>query len=180
VSDGEELLGLLAEPVRLRVAAALVLGTRTPADIARAADVDTREALQALARLEAGGLAERDGDGWRFVADRLTAAARAAAPPPPGPDDHGASDPAAAKVLGRYLRGGRLLSVPSARGKRLVILDHLARVFEPGVRYPEREVNAYLRAFHDDVAALRRYLVDEGLLSREAGVYWRSGGPVDV
>ena len=26
----------------------------------------------------------------------------------------------------------------------------------------------------------RRYLVDEGLLSREAGVYWRTGGYVDV
>ncbi|MEV0203527.1 DUF2087 domain-containing protein [Nonomuraea sp. NPDC050691] len=37
-----------------------------------------------------------------------------------------------------------------------------------------------LRAFHDDYAALRRYLVDEGLLSREDNVYWRSGGPVDV
>jgi hypothetical protein len=179
VSDGDELLGLLAEPVRLRVAAALVLGRRTPVDIAQAADVDKRVALQALTRLEAGGLAERDGDGWRFVADRLTASARAAAPRRPA-EDHGATDPAAAMVLGRYLRGGRLLSIPSARGKRLVILDHLARMFEPGVRYPEREVNAYLRAFHDDVAALRRYLVDEGLLSREAGVYWRSGGPVEV
>jgi hypothetical protein len=35
-----------------------------------------------------------------------------------------------------------------------------------------------LRSFHDDVAALRRYLVDSGFLSREDGVYWRSGGTV--
>ena len=54
------------------------------------------------------------------------------------------------------------------------------RVFEPGVRYPEREVNALLAVWHADVAALRRYLVDEGFLTREAGVYWRSGGRVDV
>jgi hypothetical protein len=27
---------------------------------------------------------------------------------------------------------------------------------------------------------LRRSLVDEGLMSRENGVYWRSGGLVDV
>jgi hypothetical protein len=33
-----------------------------------------------------------------------------------------------------------------------------------------------LRQFHDDVAALRRYLVDEEFLDREAGEYWRSGG----
>jgi len=53
-------------------------------------------------------------------------------------------------------------------------------VFEPGVKYPERDVNAILRAWHDDHAALRRYLVDEGLLDREGGQYWRSGGYVDV
>lgn len=29
-------------------------------------------------------------------------------------------------------------------------------------------------------AALRRYLVDEGLMSREHGVYWRTGGHVEV
>jgi hypothetical protein len=34
--------------------------------------------------------------------------------------------------------------------------------------------------WHPDVAALRRYLVDEGLVTREVGMYWRSGGPVDV
>jgi hypothetical protein len=60
------------------------------------------------------------------------------------------------------------------------VLEHLARVFEPGVRYPEREVNALLAVWHADVAALRRYLVDEGLLTRRAGLYWRSGGYVDV
>jgi hypothetical protein len=48
------------------------------------------------------------------------------------------------------------------------------------VRYPEREVNALLAVWHPDTAALRRYLVDEGLLTREAGLYWRSGGWVDV
>jgi hypothetical protein len=27
---------------------------------------------------------------------------------------------------------------------------------------------------------LRRYLVDEGFMSRQAGIYWRSGGTVDL
>ncbi len=78
------------------------------------------------------------------------------------------------------MRDGRLTSIPAHRAKRLVVLDHLVRVFEPGVRYPEREVNALLAVWHPDTAALRRYLVDEGLLSRDAGVYWRSGGTVEV
>jgi hypothetical protein len=75
---------------------------------------------------------------------------------------------------------GRLVTVPARRSKRLVVLDHLAQRFEPGERYSESEVNNRLREAHDDVAALRRYLVDEGFLSRDAGVYWRSGGTVDA
>jgi hypothetical protein len=75
---------------------------------------------------------------------------------------------------------GRLDRIPSARAKRLVVLDHVVRVFEPGVRYAERDVNTMLAAFHPDYAALRRYLVDEMLLAREQGTYWRIGGPVEV
>jgi hypothetical protein len=85
------------------------------------------------------------------------------------------------RVLRAFLdEDGRLTALPAKRGKRLVVLDLVARVFEPGVRYPETEVNALLRAFHDDVAALRRYLVDEGFLDRHAGVYWRTGGTVEL
>ena len=69
---------------------------------------------------------------------------------------------------------------PDKKGSFGGHLDELVRVFEPGIRYPEREVNALLAVWHPDVAALRRYLVDEGLLTREAGVYWRSGGYVEV
>lgn len=75
---------------------------------------------------------------------------------------------------------GRLVRLPARRGKRLVVLDHCAQVFDPGVRYGESEVNALLRAFHDDVAALRRHLVDEGFMSRADGVYWRTGGTTSV
>ena len=85
------------------------------------------------------------------------------------------------RVLRAFLGAdGRLVSIPAKRAKRLVVLDLLARLFEPGERYPEVEVNALLRAFHDDVAALRRYLVDEGFLDRADGVYWRTGGSVDL
>jgi hypothetical protein len=31
---------------------------------------------------------------------------------------------------------------------------------------------------HDAYAALRRYLVDDGFLARDGGVYWRAGGTV--
>jgi hypothetical protein len=95
-------------------------------------------------------------------------------------DEFGVSDPAVQKVLRTYLSGGRLRSMPRPGAKRRIVLDYLATHFEPGVRYPEAQVNDVLRGYHDDFAALRRYLVDEGLLSREGGLYWRTGGWVDV
>ncbi len=84
-------------------------------------------------------------------------------------------------VLRAFLdEDGRLRQVPRRAAKRLVVLDHIARTFEVGVRYPEREVDVILRAFHPDHAALRRYLVEDGFLAREQGFYWRSGGTVDI
>jgi hypothetical protein len=86
----------------------------------------------------------------------------------------------AAKVLRSFVRDGRLTQIPTARSKRLVVLDRLAQEFEPGRRYPERTVNTILGRWHDDTASLRRYLVDEGFMSRDAGVYWRTGGSVPL
>ena len=83
-------------------------------------------------------------------------------------------------MLSTFVKDGRIVTMPTKRAKRLVVLDHVAQSFEPGRTYPEPEVNEVLRVFHEDVAALRRYLVDEGFLTREAGVYWRTGGTVPV
>ena len=122
----------------------------------------------------------RDGHALLLHADRFGAAARAAAEAAPPPEPLSA-DPAEDAVLSAFVRDGRLVVDPgAARQAASSSSQHLVRVFEPGVRYPEREVNALLAVWHPDVAALRRYLVDEGLLTREAGVYWRSGGWVDV
>jgi hypothetical protein len=85
-----------------------------------------------------------------------------------------------ARVLATFVKDGRIVTMPTKRAKRLVVLDHVAQSFEPGRTYPEAEVNEVLRSFHEDVAALRRYLVDEGFLTREANVYWRTGGTVPV
>ena len=82
------------------------------------------------------------------------------------------------QILSRFVHDGRIVTMPAKRAKRLLVLDHVAQSFEPGREYDEQAVNRILLPFHDDVAALRRYLVDEGFLSREAGIYHRSGGTV--
>jgi hypothetical protein len=75
---------------------------------------------------------------------------------------------------------GRLRTIPTKHAKLLVVLDHLAQQFEPGQTYPEAEVNDILLRFHPDYAALRRYLVENGFMTREDNVYWRSGGTFEV
>jgi hypothetical protein len=85
------------------------------------------------------------------------------------------ADPALRRVLRTYLVHGRLPVVPRG-AKRSLLLAYLATAFEPGVRYPESEVNEIVGVWNPDVAALRRYLVDEGLLARQDSVYWRCGG----
>ncbi len=85
------------------------------------------------------------------------------------------------RVLRAFLtEDGRLHTIPSKHAKLLVVLDHLAQSFEPGQRYREAEVDEMLQRFHPDHAALRRYLVENEFLTRAEGVYWRSGGTVDV
>lgn len=90
------------------------------------------------------------------------------------------SGPSDADVVGRFVQDGRLVVVPTRRHKRLLVLDHLAQSFEPGAYFSEPEVDDVLRTFHDDVAMLRRHLVDEGFLERAGGVYRRSGGSVPL
>jgi hypothetical protein len=165
--DAAKLAGLLAEPTRLRVVAATGL--------------EPRQAGTALARLIDAELVVRGADGTHVLLEAAFAdAARAAAPPPAPADEPGGAPAEAARALRVFFRDGRLRQIPMQRTKRLVVLDRLAQEFEPGRRYSERAVNLALLRWHDDTAALRRYLVDEGFLSRERGEYWRSGGTVSV
>jgi DNA-binding transcriptional ArsR family regulator len=76
------------------------------------------------------------------------------------------------RVLHAFFEGDRLLSIPAQHNKRMVILRYLAEtVFEPGHEYPEKDVNMRLALRHPDTASLRRYLVDEGFMSRAGGIY---------
>lgn len=174
----EGICRLLAEPERLKAYAAVALGAATPSDVAAASGLAARDVVRALAALTDRGLiAEADG---RLSAD--LGVFKTAVRDNLAPTEQVRLDPDAERdsVLRAFIAEGRLVSIPTARGKRRIVLEHLATCFEPGVRYPERAVDAVLRAWYHDYASLRRYLVDEDMMARDHGVYWRAGGPVDV
>jgi hypothetical protein len=175
----ETLCGLLAEEERLLAFAAVVLGAQSPSQVAEMTSLPARDVVRALHRLEQGGLVEAVGGKLVGARTAFKDTMREYAPESP-PDEPLDPDQAKASVLRAFVRDGRLVSIPAARGKRLVILEHIAACFEPGVRYPERAVDAVLRAWHEDYVSLRRYLIDEDLMAREDGVYWRAGGWVEI
>jgi hypothetical protein len=170
---------MLAEEERLLAFAAVVLGSRTPSEVTTATGLPARDVVRALRRLEQGGMIAAEGGKLAASVTVFKAAIREYGPSS-APSEPLDPDQAKAAVLRAFVRDGRLVTIPAARGKRQVILEHIAACFEPGVRYPERAVDAVLRAWHEDYVSLRRYLIDEDMMTRGDGIYWRSGGPVEV
>ena len=52
-----------------------------------------------------------------------------------------------------------------------------AELFEFGRTYTEKEVNFILLDVHEDVASLRRGLIEEKLMERDHGIYQRVEKP---
>jgi hypothetical protein len=182
--DPVGLVQLFLDPDRLAVAGALATRPMSTDGIVAASGRDRRVVLAAIGELRGAGLVRDDGDVYVLDEDAMRSAARAAAEVaiPMDPSiGFGMTDDERV-VLARYFSGRVLVEIPSHRAKRLVVLQRLALEFDPGRRYSELEVNEVLGAFHPDWSALRRGLVDEGLLDREPAAggnhYWRSGGRV--
>lgn len=92
----------------------------------------------------------------------------------------------AEKIKNKYLRVQtiednhtiplELMRWPKKQKEKLIVLDYIARLFEPDREYSESAVNTVLSEVYEDYVTLRRYLVDYGLLIRQpgGGAYRRS------
>lgn len=179
MTDIAPLFKALADEKRIRIVALLSTRALSVEELAAAVDLTPATASHHLAILRAAGLVEAEHEQYytvyRLHRQPLLDALRAIAEQPVGPelaDDLAKYDQ---KVLRDYLVDDRLKTIPTQRKKRDVILRHLARQFEPDRVYSEKEVNAILVDYHDDVATLRRELVADNarLLTRANGVYRR-------
>jgi hypothetical protein len=166
---------LCVDPIRLAVLGQSAAGPVDAAELAAVLGVGERNVVAAKGRLQASGLLDVEG---RLDLGVLRSVAMALPSDPPASPEllKGAWSPEEAEILSRFFSGDRLVEIPGHQAKRRVILERLVQEFEPGVRYPERQVNFILQLFHADYAALRRYLIDEELLTRADGMYWRTGG----
>ena len=116
---------------------------------------------------------------WELVPEsmRLTLAELASFTARPQTTERRRRSQAEVRVGKAFFSGGRLLRMPVQRGKRQLVLEHFASLFEQGREYGEREVDALIRPVFSDYCLVRRLLVDEGYLERSAGTYRRSGRP---
>ncbi len=131
----------LADDRRRDVWARAVLGV---------AQADDRATRKALAELTAAGLIDSDGHAVNGFARLL------------------ADTPALARTgVERWLVDGRIASMPARPADRRELLEWLAARL-PDRELTEAEVGEHLALVTGDVATLRRYLVDHGLLSRAA------------
>ena len=70
---------------------------------------------------------------------------------------------------------GTLISIPVKASKKIAVLHHIARDLSPDTKYPEKQLNLIIAKYHDDIAAIRRYMIEYGILERDGeSVYWLS------
>ncbi len=175
----------LADEKRIKIVALISARPLSVQEIAVAVELTPATVSHHLAVLREAGLAAATRDQYysvyQFQRQPLLDALKTLAAPAQGPDVESDLAKYDQKVLATYLVDGKLLSIPTQRKKRDVILRFLVELFEPGRVYGEKEVNQILVAYHDDVATLRRELVAETahLLTRADGRYRRVEQPTE-
>lgn len=75
------------------------------------------------------------------------------------------------KVLKTYFSEGKITRLPSQNKKRWIVYQEIIKLFQAGRTYSEKEMNETIMQLYDDYCMVRRELVDEGVLSRQDGIY---------
>jgi hypothetical protein len=174
----------LSDSDRLRIIGALSRGPRTASQIAEHLGLSFRNAVNQLAFLSHVGVvlahaaARKQDDIYELDSAFLERLARQQfeGRRPAYTPDHDIEE-STRRVLAAHLGpDGTISQIPLQPGKLRIILNYLINAFEVGRTYTEKEVNAILKRFNEDVSGLRRDLVDAGLLGRErdGSKYWRS------
>lgn len=166
----------MASAERLRIVGVLVRGRATQAEIAGQLGMSLRDVFKHLSFLaqvgvvnETEGVYDLDEKAIESFARGQFEGKRPSYEAAEGPED-------ARKVLKNFLNpDGSLKQIPPQGNRLLIVLNFIVDAFEFDANYTEKEVNTILRRFHLDTAALRRYLVDSGLMERESDGtrYWR-------
>ncbi|EES74860.1 MULTISPECIES: metalloregulator ArsR/SmtB family transcription factor [Paenibacillus] len=70
-----------------------------------------------------------------------------------------------------FNRDGTLKHLPAQRKKKLIVLERLVKGLEPHRKYTEKEINEYIRQYHEDYATIRREFIMNHFMYRENDIY---------
>ncbi|MFC5471347.1 metalloregulator ArsR/SmtB family transcription factor [Cohnella suwonensis] len=70
-----------------------------------------------------------------------------------------------------FAADGKLKSIPAQLKKKLIVLEHIAARLEIGRRYSEKELNEFIKTYHEDFATIRREFIMHQFMYREREVY---------
>ena len=72
-----------------------------------------------------------------------------------------------------FAEDGTLISIPARNSKKIEVMKRIAQEFSAGVVYPEKAVNEIIARFHSDTAAIRRHMIEFGIMERNTkSEYW--------
>jgi ArsR family transcriptional regulator, arsenate/arsenite/antimonite-responsive transcriptional repressor len=168
----------LAHPVRLLILNLVKIKPRHGEELAAILNLNPATVSHHLSILSEAGLLQTQKDQYYQVYSLVDQALQKSLSevvhlPQPGMSGEVKEDAFRDKVLNTFFVHGRLKQFPAQLKKRQVVLEHIVREFEPQRSYTEQEVNRILVDFHEDVASLRRGLIELGLMERSKGIYSR-------
>lgn len=68
---------------------------------------------------------------------------------------------------------GSLIKIPARTKKKIAVLKRIAGNLSADTRYREKSLNEIIATYHSDTAAIRRHMIEYGILNRNsASVYW--------
>jgi hypothetical protein len=70
-----------------------------------------------------------------------------------------------------FSKDGKLKNIPAQRKKKLMVFEHMIQGLTVGKKYQEKEINEYIKQFHDDYATIRREFIINHYMFRENGIY---------
>ncbi|GIP43847.1 hypothetical protein J45TS6_23060 [Paenibacillus sp. J45TS6] len=70
-----------------------------------------------------------------------------------------------------FSKDGKLRSIPAQYKKKLIVLQHMVEQLDQGKKYEEKEINEFIKTYHEDFATLRREFIMHQFMYREDGVY---------
>lgn len=68
-------------------------------------------------------------------------------------------------------KDGKLKNIPSQLKKKLIVLEHMVSNLEMGRKYSEKEINEFIKTYHEDFATIRREFIMHQFLYRENDIY---------